>query len=116
MNSFNKFSKKQANTLSNVATKNSPNPGDYPIGSLQSRAAARVLLRNKKRTEIAIQIVYVSPDGTRKNGLILRYPVPVGKDLEEDQRAVAIIRERMERRPDERKHDPSQTRVEYVRL
>ncbi len=51
-----------------------PKPGDYPLGSLESRAAARALVDSEKEEEMVIQIVFVSPDGTTENGPIYRVP------------------------------------------
>ena len=34
------------------ATKSAPKPGDYPLGSLQSRAAARIMKERKKTEKI----------------------------------------------------------------
>ena len=49
-------------------------PADYPLGSLESRAAARAMVDSQKVEETVIQIVYVSPDGTRVNGEQIRIP------------------------------------------
>ena len=51
-----------------------PKPGDYPLGSLESRAAARAIVESKEEQETVIQIVFVSPDGTRENGPQYRIP------------------------------------------
>jgi hypothetical protein len=114
MNKWNENRRKRTVPLQETATKSAPKPADFPIGSMQSRAAARVLLQDREKMETVIQIVYVSPDGTRKNGQILRFPIPVGKDLQADRRAADILRERMARPTDERRPDPSETRVEYM--
>ena len=49
-------------------------PGDYRLGSLESRAAARAMVDSEKVEEMVIQIVFVSPDGTRENGPQYRIP------------------------------------------
>jgi hypothetical protein len=64
--------RKGTDPLTETATKSAPNPGNYPIGSVQSRAAARVLTQGKKKEEEFIRVVYVSPDGTKKNGHVIR--------------------------------------------
>ena len=38
-----------------------PKPGDYRLGSLESRAAARVMLKEKKQE--VIRVLYVESDG-----------------------------------------------------
>ncbi len=59
--------------------KKTPKPGDYELGSVQSRAAARALMQDKQNNDDdTIQIVYVSPDGTKENGPLLRRPPTVG--------------------------------------
>ena len=73
---------KQPAGLPDPATKSGPQPGDYPLGSLASRAAARVMMDTKKVKETVIQIVYVGPDGQggwkEKNGPVIRVPMPAG--------------------------------------
>jgi len=54
-----------------------PKPGDYPLGSLKSRAAARAMAEAQKEDEgvtVIHQTVYVSPDGTEHNGERIRIP------------------------------------------
>ncbi len=69
MNKWNGNRRKATEPLTETATKSTPKPGEYPIGSVQSRAAARALMQEKEnKKEQFIQIVYVSPDGTRENG------------------------------------------------
>jgi hypothetical protein len=59
------------NKRANKPTDNSkPSPADYPIGSLESRAAARALIKDKEGK--FIQIVYVSTDGTEENGPLIK--------------------------------------------
>ena len=48
------------------------NPADFPIGSLESRAVARALTQKQDKEEDFIQIVYVSPNGSRENGPLIR--------------------------------------------
>lgn len=43
-------------------------PGDFPLGSVESRAAARALAERKRKTKRIIQIRFVSPDGTATDG------------------------------------------------
>ncbi len=49
-------------------------PGDYRLGSFESRAAARAMVDSEKVEEMVIQVVFVSPDGTRVNGEQIRIP------------------------------------------
>ena len=72
MNKWNRNKRKGADAIDETATKSTPKPGDYPIGSVQSRAAARALVQERDKDELVIQIVYVSPDGTKKNGPLIR--------------------------------------------
>ena len=65
---------KQGRSLSDTATRFALKPGDYDLGSPQSRAAARSLVEAKKKPRAAIQVVLVSPSGTRENGPVLEIP------------------------------------------
>ncbi len=60
--------RKQPENLLDPATDSAPKPGDYPLGSLQSRAAARAVVDSMAEEELVIQIVFVGPDGTKENG------------------------------------------------
>ena len=42
--------------------------GDFPIGSIESRAAARMLASRKSAEKQVIQIRFVSPDGRVEDG------------------------------------------------
>jgi hypothetical protein len=50
-----------------------PKPGDFPIGSALSRAAARMLLKNqrdtRKRIELVTNVLFPSPNFTEKQEL-----------------------------------------------
>ena len=50
-----------------------PKPGDFPIGSALSRAAARMLLKNqrdtRKRIELVTNVLFPSPNCTDKQEL-----------------------------------------------
>ena len=50
-----------------------PKPGDFPIGSALSRAAARMLLKNqrdtRRRIELVTNVLFSSPDFTDKQEL-----------------------------------------------
>lgn len=74
MDKWNGNNGKRTDPPSETATLSAPKPGDYPLGSLESRAAARAIVDSKKREETVIQVVFVSPDGTRENGPLLRVP------------------------------------------
>jgi hypothetical protein len=63
-------SKKRTKDLRNPAT-SAPKPGDYSLGGLKSRAAARAMAEAQKEDEgitVIHQAVYVSPDGTKVDG------------------------------------------------
>ncbi len=66
--------RRQPGNLHDAETDSTLRPGDYPLGSLQSRAAARVIVDSSRREETVIQVVFVSPDGTTENGPV--YTVP----------------------------------------
>ena len=51
-----------------------PRPGDYSLGSLESRAAARALIQGRDKGGTVIQVVFVSSDGTRTDGPRIRTP------------------------------------------
>ena len=114
MNKWSRNQRKRPDSLTEAATESTPRPGDYPIRSVQSRAAARALMRRRKsEDEMAIQMVYVSPDGTRKDGPLIRFPAVELSPSEE-----ATLRERL-RDAKERMKDykpqpsPDGIRVEY---
>ena len=74
MVNWNKGNRKQSEEIYKPSTESIIKPGDYPLGSLESRAAARSLAKERTEKELVIQIVYVSPDGTEKNGPVYRAP------------------------------------------
>jgi len=55
-----------------------PKPGDFPIGSALSRAAARMILKNqrdsRKRIELVTNVLFSSPDFIDKQELDPRKP------------------------------------------
>ena len=53
--------RKQPENLPEAATDSTPNPGDFSLGSLESRAAARAMLKAKKQQ--VIRVHYVVSDG-----------------------------------------------------
>jgi hypothetical protein len=65
---------KQPGNLPEAATDSTAKPGNYPVGSLESRAAARALVDSEKEEEMVIQIVFGSPDRTTENGPVYRIP------------------------------------------
>jgi hypothetical protein len=68
--------RKRTEDLRNPAT-SAPKPGDYSLGSLKSRAAARAMAEAQKEDEgvtVIHQIACVSPNGTRVNGEQIRIP------------------------------------------
>jgi hypothetical protein len=56
------------NRSSDNASKSACRPGDYGLGSLESRAAARALVQDRDKGETEIQIIFVSPDGKKEIG------------------------------------------------
>ena len=48
---------KDRTQLTLPATNSGPRPGDFPLGSAKSRAAARALLRNQQASKPRIEIV-----------------------------------------------------------
>ena len=63
--------RKGGDPILETATK-SLKPGDYPVGSLESRAAARSLIKNKPKTVIHVVFVGGSED---------REPLPPTKNV-----------------------------------
>jgi hypothetical protein len=61
-------SQRKSGVLPDPAAKSKPRPGDYPLGCLESRAAARAILQDKDKGKVVIQLVFVSPDGKREPG------------------------------------------------
>ena len=41
-----------------------PDPSAYPVGSLESRAAARLLLNRRRSGIMTIVVAFIRPDGT----------------------------------------------------
>ena len=62
---------KQRGSISDTATRVALRPGDYELGSMQSRAAARSLVETKKKPRGSIQIILVSPNGEKRNGPLI---------------------------------------------
>jgi hypothetical protein len=102
----NKYGNNKRENLQEGATKSALKPGNYPIGSAQSRATARALLEQKKSKETSIQVVYVSPDGTKTNGHLLRFPA-----IDLNPGEAATLRERL-RNAQERMKDYKPQNVE----
>jgi len=63
MDKWNGNRRKQADPLSEAATQSTPKPGDYSLGSLESRVAARVMLNEKETGKVVIKIGFVSKPG-----------------------------------------------------
>ena len=63
---------KQRGSISDTATRFALKPGDYELGSPQSRAAARSLAEAKKKPRESIQIVLVSPNGEKRKGPLIK--------------------------------------------
>jgi hypothetical protein len=111
MQKMSKFSinkKKQKSSTPKTAT--DPHPGDYDLGSLKSRAAARALAERMEKDEILIQIEYVAPDGTRTNGPLLRYP-RIHLSPEESERLLKTLAERQKYLEEYMKGEPPPTGI-----
>ncbi len=84
MTNLNRNSRKRTDDLPDPATKSVPKPGDFPLGSLESRAATRAMINEEKRDETgnglltAIQVIEVSAEG-RRLAEVIRIPSP-GKE------------------------------------
>ncbi len=63
MNKCNGNTRKQTDPLAEAATHSAPRPGDYSLGSLQSRAAARAMLKEKETGKLVIRIHFTSKPG-----------------------------------------------------
>lgn len=110
MGNLNRNRRKRTDPLAEGATISTPKPGDYPIGSAHSRAAARMLAGRHKSKEIAIQVVYVSPDGTRKDGPLIRFPA-----AELNLREEAALRERLGAAKERMKGYSLQSSIDAIR-
>jgi hypothetical protein len=60
--------------LNDPARNYRPKPGDFSLGSLQSRAAARALIQDKKKEDFIIQLIEIGPNGERILGKQIRIP------------------------------------------
>jgi len=72
MDKLNENKETQENCALQGAT--SLHPGDFEIGSLQSRAAARVLAQRMERRQCAIQVWITSADGSKRKGPLVTIP------------------------------------------
>ena len=76
--------KERTEDLRNLATQSVPDPGDYPLGSLESRAAARAVIEERKVRAVhdglltEIRVINFSAEG-RRLGEVIRIPTP-GKE------------------------------------
>jgi hypothetical protein len=61
MTKWNANRRKQPENLPEAATDSTPKPGDYALGSMKSRAAARAILKEKKQE--VIRVHFVASDG-----------------------------------------------------
>ena len=81
MTNLNRNNGKRTDGLADPATQSVPEPGDYPLGSLASRAAARAVIEERKVRAVhdglltGIQIVEVSAEG-RRLAEVIRIPTP----------------------------------------
>jgi hypothetical protein len=62
--------------LKDSLTQSTHKPGDFPLGSIQSRAAARAMIEAGTDDGMlrSIQIIYVDSDGTRTEGPRIEIP------------------------------------------
>ncbi len=63
MTKWNGNTGKQTDPLAEAATQSAPRPGDYSLGSLKSRAAARAMLKEKETGKLVIEINCASKPG-----------------------------------------------------
>jgi hypothetical protein len=62
--------------LPDIATSQGPRPGDFPVGSVKSRAAARTMLEGKKEETGTITICFIAPDGRETGREVLKIESP----------------------------------------
>jgi hypothetical protein len=62
MNNWNRNRGKRQEAIHDPATNPAPKPGDYPVGSVESRAAARAMIKGKRKVVIEIQNVRSGPE------------------------------------------------------
>jgi hypothetical protein len=74
MPNWNRNKQKRLENHSESATKSTPNPGDYPVGSLESRAAARALVKDRAKGVMWIQYIDIGPNGERTMGPKIKVP------------------------------------------
>jgi hypothetical protein len=78
MTNPNRNKRKRADPLREGATQSTPKPGDFPLGSMASRAAARAMSdakRDQKPDRLTgIQIVYGAPGGPQEYGPLIKIP------------------------------------------
>ena len=60
--------------LSESATLSTPKPGDYSLGSLESRAAARALVEDRAKRVTWIQYIDIGPNGEKTMGPKVKVP------------------------------------------
>lgn len=65
---------KQGSSLSDTAIEFAIKPGNYDLGSLESRAAARSLAEAKKKPAEMLRVVFVSPEGKEVDELLIEIP------------------------------------------
>ncbi len=63
MSKWNRNRGKQTDPLAEAATQSAPKPGDYELGSVRSRAAARAMLEEKETGKLVIKIHFTSRPG-----------------------------------------------------
>ncbi len=54
---------KQTDPLAEAATQSTPRPGDYELGSVRSRAAARAMFEEKDTGKLVIKVLFTSKPG-----------------------------------------------------
>lgn len=66
MNKSNRFKEKRVGTIPDPATNPGPKPGDFELGSLQSRAAVRTLLDGRSKRKSTIRVSFIEPGSMRE--------------------------------------------------
>jgi len=85
MKSLNRNNGKRTDGLADPATQSVPEPGDYPLGSLESRAAARAVIEERKIRAVhdglltEIRVVECSAEGQRLAEVIRIPPMRKGQ-------------------------------------
>ncbi len=83
MDNINENKKKETGFILEPTTQSAAKPGDFPVGSLKSRAAARSILKNKPETVVRVKFVGVS----KTSGI----PLPQTKVIRESNTRIEFV-------------------------